>query len=651
MSTIRKHKLTFLFGILPLVLTSCSPFSNREDINQDSNQNQNQNDGGNDEDPVITDFVMLCGLVDPSETIGSLNDIYVNYNTSDYLVKRPSGWVLCGNTQTENGEGHTGDLPCIYLGNQHLNDATGKVGDICVVVNDDDVIYYIKLASGWVLKGEIPEIEPTPSNKKVKMWSCFSIPLTEKLNTIVNEIDAVTEYEINHTSKGRYDLIYRDMISSIAAGDYPNLVFGSPDQFAVYHGCNILEKLDDYVDGDMMNDFIDAFIHQNYFYDRDSTKHLYSLPVGKSTEFLYYNQVFVEYCDWKNPGLDLLNIPRTWDEWSDYENPNSKVSIYKSEFDDLINNHRVVYAVQDYDGHAHDFVYSNEPIAGKTKVFDYLNVSGDEKATLFAWDSPENAFITLLRQWDSQYTVLHEDQYNLPPKKRQGTVLFANNDNIEKTIDMLKFLNRLNKNGIFDVNTSYLQSLLTSGFTMFSVMPSAFNGLSAGSWQTRIKPAPIPYRDSDYKYVITQGADICLTDRENKEAAFDLLSKLTTGQYQAEWAKESGYFPVTKSAYNTATYQSFLNSTSYENIDEVYNRESSKAFVNDYNDWIVFCDEPFIGSLIVRNAVYNIIPNVLSQISEADIDQDEKYFSIIRSVLSQPEIRENININVELVDY
>ena len=78
MSTIRKHKLTFLFGILPLVLTSCSPFSNREDINQDSNQNQNQNDGGNDEDPVITDFVMLCGLVDPSETIGSLNDIYVN---------------------------------------------------------------------------------------------------------------------------------------------------------------------------------------------------------------------------------------------------------------------------------------------------------------------------------------------------------------------------------------------------------------------------------------------------------------------------------------------------------------------------------------------------------------------------------------------
>ena len=194
---------------------------------------------------------------------------------------------------------------------------------------------------------------------------------------------------------------------------------------------------------------------------------------------------------------------------------------------------------------------------------------------------------------------------------------------------MLKYINRLNKHGVFNVNYSDLQSSIKSGLTMFSVMSSANKGLFSDSWHARVKPAPIPYRDSDHKYVINQGSNICLTDRDNKEEAVDLMKKLTMGQYQAEWAKESGYFPATKSAYNTATYQSFINSTSYENKTEVYNRESAKAFIDGYNDWIVFYDEPFIGSSVIRDAVKDIIPSVLSEISEVDIDKDERYFSII----------------------
>ena len=647
MSRIRKHKLTLLFGILPLVLTSCAPMSNRNDIN-DGVEPQTH-DGEHDS---INDFVMLCGEGAPLVSAGSLHDIYVDTEMYDYYVKSSNGWVLCGNIQTEQGNGHTGVLPSIFESRSLPNDAMGKEGDLCIIYADGNVVYYIKTSSGWVLKGNVPETQPNPlTNEEVSFWSCYDNKTTESLNNVIEEIGSSVDYEINHTSLGSLDAIKKEMVNTIATGRYPNLVLGSPSHFAQYHASRVLEALDDYMDGETLSDYYPAYMVENYFYDKDATKHLYGLPFGKSSEFLYYNQVFVEYCDWKNPGHDLLNIPSTWDEWSDCADSSSKVSLYKSEFADLINNHRVVYATQDQSGHAFDFVYSTEPVEGKTKVFDYSSLTDSDNANLFIWKSMDNAFITLLRQWGSQYVVMTEDQYSLAPKKRAGTVLFANNENINKTIDMLKYVNTLKKQGTFGETNMTVKTAFDKGLTMFGVLSSAGIANCDVDWKARLSVAPIPYKNESHKYVMVEGSNICLTTNENnKTEAFDLMNKLTRSQYQAEWAKETGYLPVSKSAFYSSTYQSFINGTSYENKAEVYKRESVKTFV-DYKDWIQFNEVPFLASEIVRKAIANIMHNVLSEISEADIDQDERYFNIIRSVLSQPEISHSININVELADY
>ena len=142
----------------------------------------------------------------------------------------------------------------------------------------------------------------------IQLWSSFGAAYTGALDTIVNQVAESTGVKIEHESKGGYPEIRREMISAIAAGDYPNIATGYPDHFVSYLAADVLTPLDDMFSQAEIADFYDEYLEENKFYDNggaNAQQRLYGVPFNKSTELLGYNGVFVDYCATINPDLAM----------------------------------------------------------------------------------------------------------------------------------------------------------------------------------------------------------------------------------------------------------------------------------------------------------------------------------------------------------
>ena len=191
----------------------------------------------------------------------------------------------------------------------------------------------------------------------IQLWSSFGAAYTGALDGIVNQVAEATGIKIDHESKGGYPEIRREMISAIAAGDYPNIATGYPDHFVSYLAADVLTPLDDMFSQEEIADFYDEYLEENRFYDNggaSAQQRLYGVPFNKSTELLGYNGVFVDYCASLEGKSHLAVLPQTWQEWA------VKGIEYKDILMDLVNNKRVVYGVQAADGKASNFSFTAE---------------------------------------------------------------------------------------------------------------------------------------------------------------------------------------------------------------------------------------------------------------------------------------------------
>ena len=500
----------------------------------------------------------------------------------------------------------------------------------------------------------------TEAEGDLVFWGSFGSKYSAKLESIVADISSSVGYEIKYESKGSYPGIRKAVVDSIANEVYPTVAVGYPDHFAQYQGSGILRKLDDYVTSDMLADYDSNYMPENYLYDKDGSKHLYGVPFNKSTELLGYNGVFVDYCDSLYPGEDLKNIPQTWDEWAAAKNnPTSKAGRYYSVFYSLVDAHAKLYAIQETDGTAHDFEISDTDVSGKKLVLDYSGLNAEKPRNdvmFFTWDSTDNAFITMLRQFGGKYTELPESERTVTPKKRLGHILFAKKgDNRTTTLNMLKYLNRMAKDEIFGTpadfggNASFSSEAFSKGQCMFMICSSGGLSYNTNNWEKRFRLAPIPYKDADKKYVISQGANLCLTDKGPADKGFELIKKLTTGEFQTRWAIETGYFPASVSSSTSTAYQTFLNDTSYADPILVTYREGARVNENEYRakNWNRFVDDAFIGSAVIREQVAFIIPNVLNAVSADKINDDSAYMTEINKILTSEVIKNNGNIVVD----
>ena len=126
---------------------------------------------------------------------------------------------------------------------------------------------------------------------------------------------------IEHKQIGGYDDVRDQIQTEITVGDQPNIAYCYPDHVALYNMANAVQSLDELInlseiitraDGttetvgltqEQIDNFIDGFYEEGRAFGDGL---MYTMPMSKSTELLYYNKTFFEEHN--------LTVPATWDE-------------------------------------------------------------------------------------------------------------------------------------------------------------------------------------------------------------------------------------------------------------------------------------------------------------------------------------------------
>lgn len=531
--------------------------------------------------------------------------------------------------------------------------------------------------------------------KTVQFWSSFGNTYQTALQSVVAHVSEKTGIDIQHESQGSYPGIYKNMNAMIGPQAYPDIAMGYPDHFAHYIGSEILVPMEDRLTKELEEDFYEEYMEENWFVDSNGDKHLYGIPFNKSTEVLGYNGTFVQYCaDYcENNGhsgdanWNLGVIPQTWQDWE--KRGDNYMTVYKT----LVGN--VLYGKRDNTGAA---------IPGSFKIYSSseapLNSTGDlindgegreylidmrevkeSEIRLISWDSTDNAFITLVRQWGAKYTELKEEQFEYEMDERVGDIMFASAAEKNKVIDCLSFFKKLQQKQIFNTPKagSFSSDAFATGSVMFMVCSSGGLSYNTKTPSYRFKIAPIPYYDDGVnarKIVISQGANICMTDAHANRADsnWEVIKNLTTGEYQTEWCLKTGYYPCSKSAAESQEYQDFLTEaepakiqefadahgmTYEEREKEVYatqakvayregSQVNSNVYMNKDTGWTKFVDDAFIGSAEIREVVKNALMYTFNSTAiEANPDDRDAYYTdVIKKLVEDNSIKFSKNINV-----
>ena len=173
---------------------------------------------------------------------------------------------------------------------------------------------------------------------------------------------------IQHEQVGSYNDVRDYTKVALVSGNQPNIVYCYPDHVALYNLTRKVVPLDNFIESTeivtganghieilgltdaQIDSFIDGFYEEGRVFDAAGT--MYTLPMSKSTEVLYYNKAFFE--------ANNLSVPTTWNE-----------------LEDLC---EIIMEITD----------------GKYA---------------FAYDSEANWFITMTEQYGSEYTSLNGDHF------------------------------------------------------------------------------------------------------------------------------------------------------------------------------------------------------------------------------------------------
>ena len=146
--------------------------------------------------------------------------------------------------------------------------------------------------------------------------------LTSVLDLYIAEFNKLyPNITIQYESVGGYDDV-RDQISTqITVGNQPNIAYCYPDHVALYNLAQAVVQLDNLIESDLTvtradgttevlgltdeqkADFVEGYYNEGKMFGDGL---MYTLPMSKSTEVLYYNKTFFD--------ANNLTVPTTWAE-------------------------------------------------------------------------------------------------------------------------------------------------------------------------------------------------------------------------------------------------------------------------------------------------------------------------------------------------
>lgn len=421
----------------------------------------------------------------------------------------------------------------------------------------------------------------------IYFWHTFSY-VTE-LENIVNAFQKIEPNVTVHLEKqnGGYDGLKTTVINGIAAGNTPDLVLAYPDHVAEYLDYGIAVDADPYINNEEYgwteeeyNDVIPNFMEEGQSYSIPGT---YSLPMAKSTEAMFYNEDVLI-------GLDLSAYDSTINNGEALDADYLNNLTWEELFNKLC---PAITAYNDAQPATEKILLENEAYHG-----------------IFAYDSDDNLFITLAKQYGYGYTELNETTGT-------GEILF---NNPEMKSLMKVFNDAANKGYIITKGTSggnYTNEFFTKQNTLFSVgSTGGYKYQVADTFDVGV--ANIPRAEGKDYYVINQGPSIAMLETnkantENRKLATWLFYKfLTNAENTLYWGTQTGYMPVRLSSYESDAYLDYI---SLEGKSE-YSPELLAAKVGVYSQTIassgsLFVSAVFKGSSTARQQAASVMSQVL----------------------------------------
>ena len=411
----------------------------------------------------------------------------------------------------------------------------------------------------------VPEGGYDGSEVTIKFGHTMGAKLQEVLNYHITEFNKLyPNITIEHSSYGGWGDIAGLINTEIMGDNQPNIAYCYPDHVSMYNTAKSVVILDSLInstvevthaDGtteilgltaDQIDDFIDGFYNEGAVYGDGQ---MYTMPLSKSTEVLYYNKTFFE--------ANGLTVPTTWDEM--------------------------------------------EALCAKILELD-------PKCTPLGYDSEDNLFITMCEQYGYDYTSATGEHYLFNNDNCKSFVKELR-EWYQKGYITTESLYGSYTSGLFtqlnkDENHSYMCIGSTGGASYQIPAGNAFEvGIAPIPQVNPSAPKAISQGPS---LCILKGGQ---TTDQQVIASWLFVKYLTTNMaFQTEFSSTSGYMPVLESAQTNETYAAWL---SKANGAEFLTAMVVKVGLEQANSY--FTSPAFNGSSVARDQVGYLLAKCMSE--------------------------------------
>jgi multiple sugar transport system substrate-binding protein len=412
---------------------------------------------------------------------------------------------------------------------------------------------------------QVPATGYDGSDVTITFYHTMGTNLSTVLDDYIVEFNKLyPNIHVSWEAIGSYDDV-RDQISTqIFVGSQPNIAYCYPDHVALYNMAGAVATLDNLIDSkietkradgtteplgltaEQKADFIEGYYNEGKQFGDGL---MYTMPLSKSTEVLYYNKTFFDQ--------NGIKVPTTWAEM--------------------------------------------EQVCAQIKAIDPNSIP-------LGYDSEANWFITMCEQYNSPYTSANEPHYLFNNEKNIEFVKMFR-DWYQKGYLTTQKLYGAYTSGLF-TSTTGVTSYMSIGSSAGATYQRPAKGAD-GTYPFEVGIATIPQVSETNRKVISQGPSLCIFDKANPQevvASWLFVKYLTTTiEFQAEFGMASGYVPVIKSVAQNEVYADFL--ASADGGDYV-TALSAKVCLEQEDAY--YTSPAFNGSSTARDQVGALLPKCLT---------------------------------------
>ncbi|MEE0968924.1 MAG: extracellular solute-binding protein [Clostridia bacterium] len=412
---------------------------------------------------------------------------------------------------------------------------------------------------------DVPDVGYDGSEVTITFYHTMGSNLSTVLENYIVEFNKLyPNIHVEHSKIGGYDDVRDQIKTEITVGDQPNVAYCYPDHVALYNIAGAVATLDNLIDSKIEVERADGtkevlgltdaqkadFIEGYYNEGREFGDELmYTMPLSKSTEVLYYNKTFFD--------ANNLSVPTTWTELE------ALCAQIKAIDPDCI--------PLGYDSEANWFI-----TMCAQNGYDYTSATGDH----FLFDNDNNkAFVKTFREWYQKGYLTTQTLYGA-----YTSGLFVSEEGTR----------------------SYMSIGSSAGATH-----QRPNKNADGEYPFEVGIATVPQVEGGKGKVISQGPSVCIFKKDNAQevvASWLFVKFLTTTvDFQAEFSMASGYVPVLKSVAQNDSYAAFL---SEADGGDYISALSAKVCLDQ--EELYFTSPAFNGSSIARDQVGNLMCKIFA---------------------------------------